>query len=253
MAAMASQLAQHSHAGQIARRAPAANDSSGTAQGLVDGFDPDEEAEGQEVQGLAMLVNPAQRKAALRQVIGRRLRAARLLQGLDQGQASGLLGHESSTQLSLWEAGKRLAPLDRIVAAAGVFGVTVDFLTGLSEEPYRDTQTALRSATLNGVRAMLVAASEGVVDLFERHAALIGPDATSVAAIVDVSQALRDAVAALMRSNPEEFNELRGGATLARRATEFDDVVQATRDRLAAHRALGDDLQAQLRRSMATG
>jgi transcriptional regulator with XRE-family HTH domain len=185
----------------------------------------------------------------LRQVIGRRLRAARALQGVDQTRAAELLGYETSSQLSQWEQGRRTPPLEQLVAAADVYGTTADFLLGRTNEPERDAHVALRAATLRGVRRMLDAASEGVMQLFERRAALVGPDASHVAALVVSGQALQDALATLMRA--EGFDELRGGATVVRCAEEFSAAIVSARRRLDAHAELGDDIEAQTRAAMA--
>jgi len=188
-------------------------------------------------------------RAGLRQVIGRRLRAARTLAGLDQTRAAELLGYENGSQLSQWEQAKRTPPLEKIVAAAETYGMTTDFLLGLSNEPDRDAHMALRTATLRGVRAMLDAASEGTVQLFERRAALIGPGASHVTALLDAGQALQAAIAALVRA--DGFDDLRGGATVVRCADEFDVAIVAARRRLDAYRELGDELQVQLGAAMA--
>ncbi|MDR7295465.1 transcriptional regulator with XRE-family HTH domain [Pelomonas aquatica] len=188
-------------------------------------------------------------RAGLRQVIGRRLRAARALAGLDQTRAAELLGYETSSQLSQWEQAKRTPPLEQIVAAAETFGMTTDFLLGLSNEPDRDAHMALRAATLRGVREMLATASEATMQLFERRAALIGPDALHVAAIVDAGQALQNAIAVLMRA--DGFQELRGGASVVRCADDLAAAIVAARRRLDAHREMGDGIQAQLRAAIA--
>ncbi|MEO6279187.1 helix-turn-helix transcriptional regulator [Roseateles sp.] len=243
LASIARHLGQQLLSDQPDRHALAANDEGGG-----DGDDGGDDAE----QLLSVTAAPTERKAALRWIIGRRLRAARSLQGLDQTSAAELLGYVSSAQLSQQESGKRLAPLERIVAAAGAYGVTTDFLLGLSDEPDRDTHRALRAATTRGVRGMLEAATEGVIGLFESHATLMGPAASNLAALVDAGQALQDAIAVLMRCNGEAFEEMRGGATVVRRAADFDQLIQSARCRLVAHTEFGDGLQAQLKRAMAT-
>jgi len=198
--------------------------------------------------GLPCAGHRAPARAGLRQVIGRRLRAARVLQGLDQSRAAEQLGYETSSQLSQWEQAKRTPPLEQLVAAAETYGTTTDFLLGLSNEPDRDAHMALRAATLRGVRAMLIAASESTVQLFERRAALIGPDASHLSAIVDAGQALQNAIAVLMRA--DGFQELRGGASVVRCADDLDAAIVAARRRLDAHREMGDGIQAQLRAEM---
>jgi transcriptional regulator with XRE-family HTH domain len=189
---------------------------------------------------------PLEEKARLRAGTGRRLFIARELAGLSQTDAAKLFGYQTPAQLSMWELGRRSIPMEKLVKAAQVYAVSADFLLCLSDDPERDTSLALRNSTLRGVRSMLCDAARLTVDAVDRHAKLLGPDATRVASLVASGQALVEAVQAFVRSNHETFDDLSGGARLQRCAAEFEVEACVTRTRLNAYRTLDLELRAQI-------
>ncbi|MGH8759726.1 MAG: helix-turn-helix domain-containing protein [Burkholderiales bacterium] len=97
----------------------------------------------------------AKTNAVLRRVIGGRFIAARELNGWGQSEAAKMMGYGNSTQLSLIEQGKRMPPHDVILRASTVFGVALDYLYGLDDEPDRDSRAASRNAVIRRVHGLL--------------------------------------------------------------------------------------------------
>lgn len=184
--------------------------------------------------------------ARLRRVIGPRLVRARTLSGLSQGAVARLLGYKNQAQINMWETGRRLAPVSEIVRVAEVLGVSTDYLLGASDEPERDKSAALRSACLRGVRKQLARVAEITVDEVARHARLVGPHAGQVRGLLATGDDLLEALNSFMRANAGAFANQRGGATLQRRAQEFETALADARTAIRAHDALDADLSRAL-------
>lgn len=182
----------------------------------------------------------------LRREVGQRLHKARLLSGLSQKEAMLLLGQRNSTQISLWEMGRRLPPLREIVSAANLYGVSIDYLCNQTNEPERDPAMALREATLRGVRNTLTRATELIIGEVARHARLIGPHAGHTRNFLASGQSLVDAINSFVRQNLVEFEDQRGGASVLRMVEEFESTLVETRTALALHDAIDGDLRRAL-------
>ncbi len=90
-----------------------------------------------------------------RLVVGRRFASARKLAGLDQLGAAAQLGYQNSSQLSKIESGQSGAAVYIIQRAAIVYGVSMDYLTGLSDYPERDAATCEQLAIMRSLRQQI--------------------------------------------------------------------------------------------------
>lgn len=162
--------------------------------------------------------------------LGARLRRVREVLGIDQDDAAKALGYFNSAHLSLFEYGKKNIPVHVLVNAATVYGVSTDYLLGLSPDLERGADGAGRAAVLRDA-----------VTLLERNARqlatrLLTEVRTRYAAqplLTDLTQRASQVQAALARVrelNPEAFDELRGGAPLVKAVTEL-----AQRAAVASH------------------
>jgi transcriptional regulator with XRE-family HTH domain len=184
----------------------------------------------------------------LRSVVSRRLVAAREASGLRQHEAAREIGYSTPAQLSQWEKGSRCPPVSELVKVARLYGTTVDFLLGEAPEMDRDPAAGLRNAVLNGVRKQLERVAEITVDEVSRHARLVGSDAGSTGQFITAGAELLDAVRGLERLNPGRIDDMRGGATLARRLHEFESALLDAQRRLRLAQALDNDLRERLGR-----
>lgn len=225
---------------ELDRRVPAANDT--VLPHDIGDFDESSE---QEVPDAASSAH-GNAKLKLRRIIGPRLQRARELSGLGQSEAARLIGYATPAQLSLWEKGWRLAPISELIKAARIYGVSIDFLTGESDEVDRDPSMGMRHSILKGVRHQLERVAEITVDEVARHAKLVGPHAGQVRDVIAAGESMLAGYAALVRLNEAVFDDLRGSATLVRFAQEFEQALQAARIAIRLHDSLDSDLRRRL-------
>lgn len=182
-----------------------------------------------------------QERRLVRGVIAERFVIARELNGWSQTEAAHALGFAKSGQLSLVEAGKKVPPLDLIARASEVFGVSTDFLFGLSDEADRDPRLARRAA----LRAFIGAAVDGLADtltdtgekLIEAQAADVEPLATAAGRVIE---------AFARYARQEGFEDVRGGATLAAAVGALDEALGPVMKGLRRHAALDAELRQRI-------
>ena len=73
---------------------------------------------------------------------GERMRLAREAADITQAEAAKRLGYAAATQLSNMESGNRPVPLELLIKAAVLYGTSMDYLCGLSDDPDRDPAAA---------------------------------------------------------------------------------------------------------------
>ena len=179
--------------------------------------------------------------------IGPRLQTARELSGISQTELAVALGQANSTQASLWEKAARTIPLNALVRASTVLGVSLDFLCGLCSEPERDPGAARRRACLGSVRAQIERLSEEIIGNFEAADRLCGPDASRFRDVVRAADALVEAVQTLQRMNGGKFEDLRAGAPVVAACHAAQEAVLVGKAALRVH----DDAHAALMRRSA--
>lgn len=182
----------------------------------------------------------------LRRIIGPRLFRARELSGYSQTEAATALGYATPSQLNQWETGRRLAPIFEVIKAARLYGVGTDYLLGESHEPDRDPVAGARHAILRGVRGMLERIAQITVSEIDRQQRLVGPHASNVRVVLDAGEGLIEAVGAFVRHNHSAFANQRGGATMQRRAEEFEAALAEVRTAIRLHDVLDGDLRRAL-------
>jgi transcriptional regulator with XRE-family HTH domain len=184
----------------------------------------------------------------LRRVVSRRLIAAREASGLGQQEAAREIGYGSPAQLSLWESGRRFPPTSELLKISKLYNTTVSFLLGEAPEMARDPAEGLRVAMLNGVRSQLSRCAGVVVAEISRHARAAGTDSGSTATFIAAGDELLGAVQALIRLNPESFDDLRGGSRVELRLEAFEAALHEARRRQRRAVALDNDLRERLSR-----
>lgn len=172
---------------------------------------------------------------ALRKIVGRRFKLARDLSGLSQEDAAQRLDYTNSTQLSLAEKGDRLPPLAKIIKASEVYGVSIDYLTGVSDEPERDPRMADRMAAMRKVSSVMDRAAMAIVTAVLSNESS-APSIVSTKRLVSLSEAAIQSVEALRASNLSVFDQdLRGAATVLRVMDELQAAVMQSKQVLIRH------------------
>lgn len=156
-------------------------------------------------------------QAELKQVVARRLRAARKSAGLSEMDAAEALVHKGITQVSLAESGGRIPPLLDLIKYADLYSTSLDFLSGRINDPIAEEEEHGRSLITRSVGQVIAGCFAKFSSAVAEHAAVcISGHRADRADIREALQFSREAMGALRRVkelNPE-YEDLRGGATL---------------------------------------
>lgn len=195
---------------------PVANDN--TAPPMDNASDPSRASDG---VGDASLEN---RRLAI--LIGSRIRAAREANGVSQGELAKAIGHAKQTQPSLWEAGKRLAPISELPGLAKALDTSADFLLGLTDDMDADPSAARRGLLVQHLRDQLEAVAGSLADVaLESGLELEGSIRNSK--LLTRCEAVRVALDRFRAANEAQFDDLRGGALLERTMRELMEAANA--------------------------
>lgn len=173
-------------------------------------------------------------------IIGARIKAARELCGFSQQKASSLLGYANSSKLAKVEGNSIDAvPLWLIPKAANVYGVSIDFLFGVSECWQRDPTAAQEQQIIKWLekhyQQIQTAQSSAIQALYDKHVEL----ERSVNRFLDRAKENLECVTRVQELNPE-FEDLRGGAKLLRVIAETAEEAMGLSYELQKLRALAD-------------
>jgi transcriptional regulator with XRE-family HTH domain len=170
-------------------------------------------------------VDRSETNTRLRRTVGDRFRRAREIEGLDQTTAAQRLGYKNSTQLSLAENGERLPPIEVFIRAVEVYGVSLDFLAGLSDEPERDPRMAERLAMRRQVHGILQSTSEVVVTQMSLYMSRQAPSLQTSRDLASKAREVTEAIAVLISRNNEAWQDMVHGARVERLSDELSTVA----------------------------
>ncbi len=176
--------------------------------------------------------------ALLRATVGARFKQARELNGWDQREAATRMGYENGTQLSLIELGRRNTPLPVFCVASAVYGVSVDFLLGLSDEPERDPAVAERQAVLRHVEAMLREHAAQVLEMISAHMNAATRPIALARRLLGVSSVATETFDRFATLNGEAWQDMPGGAMLLKTMVELETVTQVALEALSKQERL---------------
>jgi transcriptional regulator with XRE-family HTH domain len=191
-----------------------------------DGAEDDEVASGGEITRRAC-------NAALKKTISKRLVAAREISGHLQSEAARAIGYVNSTQLSLVEKGVRLPPLEIVIRASAVYGVSVDYLLGASDEPERDVHAASRNGAFRRMQRLLEDNTTAIVAVLVEASKFDASSELRAIRFVSTIADLLTAVDAFQAANAATFDDAPRGATLLRCARDADRSLKQVESLLA--------------------
>lgn len=177
----------------------------------------------------------ADKNAKLRKIIGARFIEAREINGWGQTDAAMRLGYSNSTQLSLIERGERLPPVEIIKHAATVYGVSTDYLMGLSDEPDRDPKQAEKRAAMRQVQEMLVANAESMIETMLDHIANGAPTVQTTRTLVDGCKKHIESLKRFIELNSKKFEVMRGGSPVLSSLEAITALVEHSDQLLYRH------------------
>lgn len=146
--------------------------------------------------------------------IRERLFHARTLNRLNQVDAAELLGYKNSSALSKIESGEARVPKDFIIKAAVTYGVSCDYLMGLSDEPERDPKTAEHMAITRAVRNEILAHTQAMAEVLLANASDMTPMEAHVKRLLASANTMLEAFDKVCRRNKKFINDIAGGSTL---------------------------------------
>jgi transcriptional regulator with XRE-family HTH domain len=154
-----------------------------------------------------------------------RLIVARNLNSLDQKEAAAKLGYKNSSQLSKVESGDAPLPKSLLRKASLAYGVSSDWLLGLSNEPERDPQIAGQMAVMRAVHAGVMEHTQNVTAVMLRLASDQLPLESQLRLLLDATRRAAQSFEKVCRLNSTFHDDIRGGATLQH---DIDEMIEVT-------------------------
>lgn len=164
--------------------------------------------------------------AALRKVVAERFVQARALNELSQTDAAIRMGYKKSTQLSLWEKGHRLPPIDRMIIVALVYGVSLDYLYGLSDDAERDQQFAARETMTRLMQDQLRGHAERIAESLVAFSKTGGINILTIKALVARASEAATSMRRFASLNAKKFDNMAGSATVMHACVSLEALVR---------------------------
>lgn len=152
-------------------------------------------------------------KLKIFKIFGERMMLARELCGLTQIEAAKKLGYMNSSKLAKMEQASdtQSIPWWIIPEAAEFYGVSTDFLLGLSNEPNRDVPTVRQKQVEHLLEHATKAQDEAIRGLFEQYCSIN----KSLSKLKDMVPQIAETLEAFIERNPK-FDKMPVGAKLQR-------------------------------------
>jgi hypothetical protein len=169
--------------------------------------------------------------------------AARVVAGLSGVEAAERFGYANSTQLSMIESGMRNVPGDWafLRLASKIYGVSTDFLLGLSPHIEFDSKVAQQHALLRKTEAVMGSVAEAFSTALIRFTSQDHLSRAEMERIVYAATHLEDV---MTRLRERGFDDFPGGAPLLAAVTQVVDVTEPVRCKINQFRSIDDYLAA---------
>lgn len=201
-------------------------------------------------EGDAKQVSPYLRPSALKTEMGGRLRAARMAAGLEQAPAAARLGYSAAVHLSDAEHGRRFLPHEKLSQVAPLYGVSLDYLFGLHDNPAPDPMRAVQEAVAGRIAAEVHHLAATMTETTAKLVRSYLPSGAQAQRLAGLVLEAHEALRRLRARCPEFDKDIPASALVSRldlaaevAAAYVDDVrrarnLQAVRDSHAALRVL---------------
>jgi len=177
---------------------------------------------------------------SLWKVIATRLCAARRVSGMKQPQVAAAVGQKNMTQVSLWESGERRPKLADLIMMAKLYGVPMDFLCGLSNDPLADAPennqgflaNMITKAIQTNHMSWVQATSQSVAATIKNH----GQDRSDLVQAGKILNDLFKAYNRIKELNPEFDDEVRGASKFESELARLYDLIRVAEHRIDEER-----------------
>lgn len=186
---------------------------------------------------------------SLKKLIASRSISCRSAAKLSSSEASRLIGHKNSTQLSLIESAERLPSFTTLRKMAEVYVVPMDYLAGLTDDPIADfsenNQGLIYHCINNSIANCLTKFSS---QLSSYTAMSIVNNSHDRIELMDLCSASKQVIASLERIieiNPESWNEIKGGSRLESLVRALGDQVRVSEKRIVKEKKAKEVIESE--------
>lgn len=173
---------------------------------------------------------------SLWKIIATRLCAARRVSGMKQPQVAAAVGQKNMTQVSLWESGERRPKLADLIMMAKLYGVPMDFLCGLSNDPLADAPennqgflaNMISKAIQHNHMSWVQATSQSVAATIRNH----GQDRGDLVQAGRLLNDMSKAYARMKELNPGFDDDIRAASTFEAAMSRLYDLIRAAEHRI---------------------
>ncbi|WP_163003740.1 helix-turn-helix domain-containing protein [Pseudomonas viridiflava] len=169
---------------------------------------------------------------ALRDLCGARLLRARHAAGFKQLDVAITLGHSNLTMISLYECGRRAAPLKDLCTLADLYNVSADYLLGRTDDIGMAPEEGNQALIMGVVKGVLMKQAEQYLTGLAKVTAIsvesASTDRVILGRLTDISIELSSALGVIRKHHSGVFETLRGGGKLERLVSEMS-VTLASR------------------------
>lgn len=172
--------------------------------------------------------------------VGRRLRAAREINGWDVTEAARRLGYKNAGSLSRLETGKHVLsiPLYMLARAAQVYGVTTDYLLGLTDDLSLAPTMRLRRDAALWLADYMERQRHADVTAYLMLQEQVELVTTGTKEVILAVEELTTSLAGMRSANAVVFDNMRGGSRVLSMAARAERVSVSTAARLNRFRGM---------------
>jgi transcriptional regulator with XRE-family HTH domain len=171
-------------------------------------------------------------------MVGERLKQARLYAGMQQIEAAQQIGYKAATQLNEAEAGKRMLDNNKLIPLARLYGTTMDYLLGLTDDPDSDPVASAQRRLTDFVTGRFVMLARAMA---ERNIDAVRKMSVDTGETLRLSELVLEIDAAMTRvrqAYPALDQDVRGlGSVVLKLQTAADRAQDAISRHARAHRA----------------
>lgn len=150
------------------------------------------------------------------------------------------MGYKTSSQLSQWEQGKRMPPLNMLIRACETYRVSMDFLVGISDDPDRDPTSAERRAVLTSAEKMLHDMAQKLADAVVYQTNLGGPTVEMARAVLRDGEQFMERFNRFVSANGAAFEAMAWNASLTAAAADMEETLAQARRLLERNRRINE-------------
>lgn len=185
--------------------------------------------------------NKRERSYVLTKEISKRLTCTRKKIGLSPVDVCKKIPMLNKSHFSEWESGKKPVPLYWLCQLAELYGVSLDYLVGFTDENEESKVTfAIKRTIIESSQQYLCLIAEQMQFMTVNHILLIDSQKRSL----ELAKQLKDAVLRLAELNPELWPELRNGAKVELLIEQFSTSIKSV-DALSRQLKMAKEVRAQ--------